>query len=222
MLSFEDWFSTRHATIPVASARRPSSRSPRAAPRCRSSRATARSRPATSTRSRSRRVLDAKEHVGRRRAPQEVHLRGDRASRASSPPSSRRRSSRPTISSALEDLYLPYKQKRKTKADARARGGARAAGRVDVARLARGRRPTPALLDEGAPASSRRTRGVADGRAAIEGARDIVIERLSEDAEPARARAQRALRRGLRAHDARARRPSRTASSRATSPTTSR
>jgi uncharacterized protein len=82
---------------------------------------------------------------------------------------------------ALEDLYLPYKQKRKTKAEAAREAGlgplaewlwacghgADAAGETPEARAA-------AFVDAG--------KGVADAGAALAGAGDIVVERLSEDA----------------------------------------
>jgi uncharacterized protein len=82
---------------------------------------------------------------------------------------------------ALEDLYLPYKQKRKTKAEvAREAGlgplaewlwdcghGADAAGQTPEARAA-------GFVDA--------AKGVADAAAALAGACDIVVERLSEDA----------------------------------------
>ena len=82
---------------------------------------------------------------------------------------------------ALEDIYLPYKQKRKTKAEtAREAGlaplaewlwdcghGANAAGETPEARAA-------AFVDA--------EKGVADASAALAGACDIVVERLSEDA----------------------------------------
>jgi uncharacterized protein len=82
---------------------------------------------------------------------------------------------------ALEDLYLPYKQKRKTKAEtAREAGlglladwlwacghGADAAGETPEARAA-------AFVDA--------DKGVVDAAAALAGASDIVVERLSEDA----------------------------------------
>jgi protein Tex len=83
---------------------------------------------------------------------------------------------------ALEDLYLPYKQKRKTKAQAAheaglgpladwlwacAHGEADGAGQTPDARAA-------GFVDAG--------KGIADGAAALAGAGDIIIERLSEDA----------------------------------------
>ena len=82
---------------------------------------------------------------------------------------------------ALEDIYLPYKQKRKTKAEtAREAGlgplaewlwncghGADAGGETPEARAA-------TFVDA--------EKGVADAAAALAGASDIVVERLSEDA----------------------------------------
>ena len=76
----------------------------------------------------------------------------------------------------LEDLYLPYKPKRRTKAQI-----AREAGLEPLAGLLLadpGRNPeaeATAFVDEG--------KGVADVKAALEGARHILIERFGEDAE---------------------------------------
>ncbi|MEI6559296.1 MAG: Tex family protein [Rhodospirillaceae bacterium] len=76
----------------------------------------------------------------------------------------------------LEDLYLPYKPKRRTKAQI-----AREAGLEPLAALLLadpGRQPegeAAAFVDE--------SRGVADAKAALEGARQILIEGFGEDAE---------------------------------------
>ena len=83
---------------------------------------------------------------------------------------------------ALEDIYLPYKQKRKTKAQA-----AREAGLEPLAEwlwacghgLADAAGETP---DARAAAFVDAEKGIADATAALAGAGDIVIERLSEDA----------------------------------------
>jgi uncharacterized protein len=83
---------------------------------------------------------------------------------------------------ALEDIYLPYKQKRKTKAQA-----AREAGLEPLAEwlwacghgLADAAGETP---DARAAGFVDAEKGVADAAAALAGAGDIVIERLSEDA----------------------------------------
>jgi len=76
----------------------------------------------------------------------------------------------------LEDLYLPYKPKRRTKAQI-----AREAGLEPLA---------DALLDdrdlmpeEAAAAYIDADKGIADVAAALEGARQIIMERISEDAE---------------------------------------
>ena len=76
----------------------------------------------------------------------------------------------------LEDLYLPYKPKRRTKAQI-----AREAGLEPLADLLLadpGRTP-----DTEAAAFVDADKGVADGKAALEGARHILIERFGEDAE---------------------------------------
>src|SRR5947208_12111794 len=84
---------------------------------------------------------------------------------------------------ALEDIYLPYKQKRKTKAQA-----AREAGIEPLAEWlwACGH----GLTDAGGDTPEARAatfvdaeKGIADAAAALAGATDIVIERLSEDVE---------------------------------------
>ena len=77
--------------------------------------------------------------------------------------------------SRLEDLYLPYKQKRRTRAQI-----AREAG---LEPLADGLLADPALLPEEFAASFiDADKGVADAKSALEGARAILIERWSEDA----------------------------------------
>jgi len=74
----------------------------------------------------------------------------------------------------LEDIYLPYKPKRRTKAEiARERG----LGPLAEAILA-DRAAVPADL-----AAAYLTEEVADVKAALEGARDIIAERISENAE---------------------------------------
>ncbi|HSD17812.1 MAG TPA: Tex family protein [Thermomonas sp.] len=77
--------------------------------------------------------------------------------------------------SRLEDLYLPYKQKRRTRAQI-----AREAG---LEPLADGLLADPTQVPEGFAASFvDADKGVADAKAALEGARAILIERWSEDA----------------------------------------
>src|SRR5918995_4423487 len=76
----------------------------------------------------------------------------------------------------LEDLYLPYKPKRRTKAQI-----AREAG---LEPLALGLLGNPQLVPEQAAAAYVDSqKGIADIGAALEGARWILMERLSEDAE---------------------------------------
>ena len=77
--------------------------------------------------------------------------------------------------SRLEDLYLPYKQKRRTRAQI-----AREAG---LAPLADGLLADPTLVpEEFAAGFVHADKGVADAKAALEGARAILIERWGEDA----------------------------------------
>ncbi|MBP2299024.1 Tex family protein [Azospirillum picis] len=76
----------------------------------------------------------------------------------------------------LEDLYLPYKQKRRTKAQI-----AREAGLEPLADLLLGdpnKHP-----EREAAAFVEAEKGVADAKAALDGARHILIERFGEDAE---------------------------------------
>ena len=76
----------------------------------------------------------------------------------------------------LEDLYLPYKPKRRTKAQI-----AREAG---LEPLALGLLGNPQLVPEQAAAAYIDSeKGIADSAAALEGARWILMEMLSEDAE---------------------------------------
>ncbi|WP_425411929.1 Tex family protein [Magnetospirillum moscoviense] len=74
----------------------------------------------------------------------------------------------------LEDLYLPYKQKRRTKAQI-----AREAG---LEPLADALLADPALSPE-AEAAKYLTEAVPDIKAALDGARQILMERMAEDAE---------------------------------------
>ncbi|MBI2254151.1 MAG: RNA-binding transcriptional accessory protein [Proteobacteria bacterium] len=76
----------------------------------------------------------------------------------------------------LEDLYLPFKPKRRTKAMI-----AREAGLEPLADLLIGD-PTKKPQDEAA-AYVNAEKGVADVKAALEGARDILSERFAEDAD---------------------------------------
>ena len=76
----------------------------------------------------------------------------------------------------LEDLYLPYKQKRRTKAQI-----AREAG---LEPLARGLLQDPGLVPEdAATAYVAVEKGIADVKSALDGARHILMEEFAEDAE---------------------------------------
>ncbi|OIQ98348.1 hypothetical protein GALL_196260 [mine drainage metagenome] len=76
----------------------------------------------------------------------------------------------------LEDLYLPYKPKRRSKAQI-----AREAG---LEPLAEALLADPALSPEAAAASYvDADKGVADSKAALDGARQILVERMAEDAD---------------------------------------
>ena len=76
----------------------------------------------------------------------------------------------------LEDLYLPYKPKRRSKAQI-----AREAG---LEPLATALLHDPQLQPEAAAADYTDSRkGIADSKAALEGARQILMERFAEDAE---------------------------------------
>jgi uncharacterized protein len=76
----------------------------------------------------------------------------------------------------LEDLYLPYKQKRRTRAQI-----AREAG---LEPLARGLLQDPGLVPEDAAvAYVAAEKGIADVKAALDGARQILMEEFAEDAE---------------------------------------
>ena len=88
----------------------------------------------------------------------------------------RRDRRRATTKHELEDLYLPYKPKRRTKAQI-----AREAG---LEPLADALFADPSLdpAGGGRRRSSTPSKGVADAKAALDGVRDILIERWAEDA----------------------------------------
>ena len=99
----------------------------------------------------------------------------------------RRRSRMAEDKTRLEDLYLPYKQKRRTKAQIAIEAG--------LAPLADGLLADP-TLNPGSRSGQIPARGlhhaddgnnpgVADTKAALDGARQILMERFAEDADPA-------------------------------------
>jgi uncharacterized protein len=76
----------------------------------------------------------------------------------------------------LEDLYLPYKPKRRTKAQIAREAGLEPLAELLLADPARDPQAEAAgFVDEG--------KGVADAAAALEGARAILVERFAEDAD---------------------------------------
>lgn len=79
---------------------------------------------------------------------------------------------------ALEDLYLPYKPKRRTRAMI-----ARERGLEPLADLIAGDAHTDAQLETEAHAFVDAAKEVADVAAALAGARDIIAERIAEDAD---------------------------------------
>jgi len=81
----------------------------------------------------------------------------------------------PTI---LEDLYLPYKKARKTKATT-----AREQGLEPLAELIWAQGATDRSLDEEAASFVDPEKGVPDVAAALQGARHIIAERMAQDAE---------------------------------------
>src|SRR5688500_10930271 len=78
---------------------------------------------------------------------------------------------------ALEDLYLPYRPKRRTRATI-----ARERGLEPLAELLWGRTTSDAALEQAAHNYIDAEKGVPDASAALAGARDILAERIAEDA----------------------------------------
>ena len=90
----------------------------------------------------------------------------------------------------LEDLYLPYKPKRRTKAQI-----AREAGLEPLADALLANREL--IPEQAAIAFVDAEKGVADVAAALDGARQIVMERISEDAELLSELRERIWRKGI-------------------------
>ena len=158
----------------AAGARPPSSCSTAARP-CRSSPGTARRSPARSTtrscaRSRSGCATCARWRSGGPRSSSRSGRRASSTTRCEAQIMAADSKAR------LEDIYLPYKPKRRTKAQI-----AREAGLEPLADALLGdptldpQRPRPAFVDA--------EKGVADVAAALDGARAILVERFAEDAD---------------------------------------
>ena len=161
--------------------------------------------------------------LGRDRQAAGVHRRGDRppgkADARAGGAAPRRRSTR----RALEDLYLPYKQKRKTKAAIGAGGGPGAAGRLAVGLRARRGAPAAGETPEARAAGIRRRREGRRRRGGRAGGRGRHRDRAPVRGRgPAPAGAHGALRAGLRAHAQGRQGQDAPAGSRTTSPIRSR
>lgn len=94
--------------------------------------------------------------------------------------------------SELEDLYLPYKPKRKTKASV-----AREKGLEPLAMYLWTQEPGPLSLQDLAATFVDAEKGVASATDALEGARHIVAEMISEDADIRKALRQMLFEKGL-------------------------
>jgi uncharacterized protein len=189
MLSFEDWFSSRHATIPVPSAKAVLALSEGGATlpfiaRYRKEQTGNLDEVAIQS------VLDAKDTwdaVSHRKkfVCDEIEKQGKLT------PELKERILATYELERLEDLYLPYKLKRKTKAMT-----AREAGLEPLAqwmwRASHEDTAERVSLDDKAAGFLSPEKKITTTEQAIEGARDIVIERLAEDAD-LRERVRKAL-----------------------------
>ncbi len=88
----------------------------------------------------------------------------------------RRRIMQVDTKSALEDLYLPYKKKRRTKGQMAIEAGLEPL--ADLLWNSPDKQP-----DSEATAFVKESEGIADVKAALDGARSILVERFAEDAE---------------------------------------
>jgi len=177
MLSFEGWFSTRHATIPVPSAKAVLALSEGGATlpfiaRYRKEQTGNLDEVAIQSVLHAKEMWDAVEQR-KKFVCEEIERQGKLS------PELKERILATYDLERLEDLYLPYKQKRKTKATI-----AREAGLQPLAEWMwlvshENTSETLALAEKAAGFVSE---NVSTAQQAIDGARDIVVERLSEDA----------------------------------------
>jgi len=179
--SFDPWFQARCPEVPLEGARAvldlaSEGATPPFVARYRRDRTGGLDEPAV------RRVLAAREHWDRILARQAIILESIER-HATLDPALRERILGTFDSAELEDLYLPYRQKKKGRADA-----AREAGLSPLAdwiwSCGHGTE-TPQegqTLELWAFTFRDPEKGVPDARTAIEGARDILVERLAEDA----------------------------------------
>jgi uncharacterized protein len=180
MLSFEGWFSSRHAAIPVASAKAVLALSEGGATlpfiaRYRKEQTGNLDEVAIQTVLDAKETWDALEHR-KKFVCEEIEKQGKLT------PELKEKILATYDLDRLEDLYLPYKQKRKTKAAV-----AREAGLEPLAewmwRVSHDDDAEKVSLAEKAAAFVAPDRNVETPDQAIEGARDIVVERLAESAD---------------------------------------
>jgi len=189
MLSFDDWFSRAHSTIPVTSARAVLALSQGGATlpfiaRYRKEQTGNLDEVAIQSVLDARETWDAVEH-------RKTFICSEIEKQGKLTPELEEKILATYELDRLEDLYLPYKLKRKTRAMT-----AREAGLEPLAdwmwRVSHEDTGERASLDEKAQAFLSAEKKIATIEQAIEGARDIVVERLSEDAH-LRERVRRAL-----------------------------
>ncbi|HSQ62893.1 MAG TPA: Tex family protein [Polyangiaceae bacterium] len=180
MLSFDDWFSSRHGAIPVASAKAVLALSEGGATlpfiaRYRKEQTGNLDEVAIQNVLDAKQAWDAIEHR-KKFICEEIDQQGKLT------PELKEKILATYDLDRLEDLYLPYKLKRKTKAMV-----AREAGLEPLAdwmwRVSHEEGGGEVPLAEKAAAFVAPDKNVATPEQAIEGARDIVIERLAEDAD---------------------------------------
>jgi uncharacterized protein len=189
MLSFEDWFSRRHATIPVTSAKAILALSEGGATlpfiaRYRKEQTGNLDEVAIQSVLDARDTWDAVQHR-KKFICDEIEKQGKLT------PELKEKILATYDLERLEDLYLPYKLKRKTKATVAREAGLEPLARWmwQVSHEDTGERVS---LEAKAAGFVSPEKNVATTEQAIEGARDIVVERLSEDAD-LRERVRRAL-----------------------------
>jgi uncharacterized protein len=189
MLSFDDWFSSTHATIPVTSARAVLSLSEGGATlpfiaRYRKEQTGNLDEVAIQSVLEAKDTWDAVEHR-KKFICSEIEKQGKLS------PELKEKILATYELERLEDLYLPFKLKRKTRAMT-----AREAGLDPLAewmwRVSHQDTDEHRSLAEKASAFLSPDKGITTAEQAIEGARDIVVERLSEDAH-LRERVRKAL-----------------------------
>ena len=181
--SFEPWFREHLPDVPFDGARAGARSGLRRARRCRSSRATARRRPGDLGEDAVRRTVEAKDRFDRVVSRQAIIVESIER-HAGLSDELRARILATFDPDALEDLYHPYRQQKKNRALA-----AREAGLQPLADWIWDTGHGTETPQEGqtlelwAFTFRSEEKGIADAKAAIEGARDILVERLASDPE---------------------------------------